>query len=161
MSPQNSGYMMAKKNTPESGNENKIELGMLTDLLGYHLRRAQINTFRQFANTFGKDRVTPTQLTIMILVEQNPGISQVDVGRILDMDRATTMAIIDKLQDRQWLERRKSIQDKRKHALHLTSKGNTALKEMKKEVMNIEKAFVSPLTADEKKQLLVLLKKLL
>ena len=81
--------MMAKKNTPGSGNENKIELGMLTDLLGYHLRRAQINTFRQFANTFGKDRVTPTQLTIMILVEQNPGISQVDVGRILDMDRAT------------------------------------------------------------------------
>lgn len=152
---------MVRKKAPPSEDEHKIKLGILTDSLGYHLRRAQINNYRQFAAKFGKTRITPTQLAIMILVDLNPGVSQVDLGKILDMDRATTMAIIDKLQGRKWLERRKSAQDRRKHALHLTSSGGNALKKMEREINKLEKHFVSPLTDAEGKQLLYLLKKLL
>ena len=152
---------MAKKKASLSVTETKVDLGMLAESLGYHLRRVQINNYRRFTGTLGKTGITPTQLTILILVELNPGMSQVELGRMLDMDRATTMTIIDKLQNREWLERRKSTQDRRKHALHLTSKGERALKMMKTEINIVENNFTAALTPDEKKRLLSLLKKLL
>ena len=71
---------MARKKASLSDRKSTVELGVLADSLGYHLRRAQINNYRQFTGTFGKIGITPTQLTILILVEVNPGVSQVELG---------------------------------------------------------------------------------
>ena len=158
---ENQGYLMAKKKTSLSVEESTVELGMLAESLGYHLRRAQLNNYRRFAATLGRTGITPAQLTVLLLVEINPGISQTELGGILGMDRATTMTLIDKLQIREWLQRRKSAQDRRKHALHLTAKGERALRKMKAEIDVVEKDFTAALSRDERKQLLFLLQKLI
>jgi DNA-binding MarR family transcriptional regulator len=52
-----------------------------------------------------------------------PGVSQIDIAGLLTMDRPTTMAIVNRLQDRGLVERRASARDRRRQELHLTSEG--------------------------------------
>lgn len=135
-------------------------MGMLEESLGYHLRRAQLASFRAFAGHVTKPRATPTQFTTLVLIEGNPGMSQVELGGILGMDRATTMTVIDKLQQRRWVVRRRSTVDRRKHELHLTALGQSALKAMTTAVRRHERQFGARLTKAEARQLLRLLRKL-
>lgn len=136
-------------------------LGMLAESVAYHLRRAQLASFRHFAERVRAPKATPTQFSSLVLIETEPGMSQVDLGGILGMDRATTMTVIDKLQHRRWVERRPSRVDRRKHELHLTPAGAEALRSMKRTVAALEREFCAPLTDSESRQLLELLRKLL
>jgi DNA-binding MarR family transcriptional regulator len=136
-------------------------LGLLDHSLAYHLRRAQLSSFRHFAERVRTPKATPTQFSCLVLIESEPGMSQVDLGGILGMDRATTMAVVDKLQQRRWVVRRPSTVDRRKHQLHLTPAGADALRAMKRSVARHEREFCAPLSVGECQQLLTLLRKLL
>lgn len=134
--------------------------GVLEHSLGYHIRRVQLANFRNFARYVRRPKATPTQFTMLVLIDANPGMSQVDLGAILDMDRATTMTVVDKLESRKWVVRKRSTVDRRKHELHLSAQGRTALTAMRKEVDEHESVFAERLTEREKRELLRLLKKL-
>lgn len=134
--------------------------GPLKDSVGYHVRRVQLANFRNFARHVRKPKATPTQFTMLVLIDANPGMSQVELGAILDMDRATTMTVVDKLEARKWVVRRRSTVDRRKHELVLTAQGEIALGAMKKAVDEHEAEFASRLTQREKGELVRLLKKL-
>lgn len=149
-------------NDPSNGNSVRTSAGaeMLHSFLGYHIRRVQLANFRNFARYVRKPKATPTQFTMLVLIDANPGMSQVDLGAILDMDRATTMTVVDKLESRKWVVRKRSTVDRRKHELHLSAQGRTALAAMKKQVEEHESVFAQRLTQREKGELLRLLKKL-
>lgn len=140
--------------------EKAVDLGILDDLLGFHIRRAQVLNFRQFHKHVADPSVTPTQFAMLVLIEANSGLSQVELGRLLDMDRATTMAVVDKMHSARWISKRRSRADRRKHMLSITDAGGAALQELKASVEAYERQFASGLTATESKQLLSLLKKL-
>ena len=57
----------------------------------------------------------------------HPGIAQTDLAQRMRMDRATTMAIVNRLQSRRLLVRGKSPSDGRKQTLNLTAPGRRAL----------------------------------
>ena len=132
----------------------------LPDILSLHIRYAQLKSYRNYYNLIGRPKVTPAQLTTLVLMRDNPGMSQVDLGAKLLMDRATTMALINKMEVKDWIKRHKSTLDKRKHALHLTKKGVALLKRKIELMDEIEKCFLKNLTKKEQTVLLKLLKKL-
>src|SRR5690606_18153614 len=135
-------------------------LGVLNDLLGFHIRRAQVLNFRLFHKHVVDPEATPTQFAMLVLIEANPGLSQVELGEILDMDRATTMAVVDKLHSARWISKRRSRVDRRKHTLLITDAGTGALQSMVEAVQESEKRFAAGLSSAETKQLLGLIKKL-
>lgn len=102
---------------------NPIDLDLLPELVGYHLHRAEIVSYREFVKGFHSPKYTPKQFSVLVLARANPGASQVAIGRTLGMDRATTMAVVDKLQARKLLTRDRSTHDRRKQEIHLTEKG--------------------------------------
>ncbi len=61
------------------------------------------------------------------LVSDHPGIAQTDLARRLQMDRATVMAIVNRLQARDFLERGESRRDRRRQTLTLRPAGQAAL----------------------------------
>lgn len=144
----------------ENNYKTATELDILPELVGYNLRRTQIAYYQDYVKTFDKPRVSPTQFSILVLVDSNPGISQTEIGRTLGMARAATMVIIDKLENRNWLTRRKSQADKRMHALELTASGRLLLKQLRKKVLSFDAENTAALTKSEKKQLIKLLQKL-
>jgi DNA-binding MarR family transcriptional regulator len=103
------------------------EIGSLTEIVGFHIRLAHGAVYRHFTETFADLDLTQKQVSVLWLVDEHPAISQIEVGQRLSMDRATTMTIVNRLQERDMMRRERSTSDGRKQALHLTDAGNQAL----------------------------------
>lgn len=103
------------------------EFGQLDGIVGFHIRLAHGAVYRHFTETFAELGLTQKQVSVLWLLGDNPGMAQIELGSSLRMDRATTMTIINRLQERGYLRREKSSSDGRKQALHLTQAGLAAL----------------------------------
>ena len=132
-------------------------LGEINDIVGFHIRLAHGACYRHFTETFTDLELTQKQVSVMWLVGDHPGISQIDLGQRLRMDRATTITIINRLQARHYLRREKSPTDGRKQALFLTAEGEAALIQAKRAVQEHEKWVKSRFTEAEVKTLMELL----
>jgi len=64
-----------------------------------------------------------------------PGISQVELARELNVSAAHVCGVVEKLQQRQWLETARPVQDRRRLYCSLTSKGNSALQQLIAELL--------------------------
>src|SRR6478735_6416380 len=125
------------------------ELGGLNDILGLRIRLAHGAVYRHFTETFAALDLTQKQVSTLWLVNDNPGISQIDLGGRLRMDRATTMTIVNRLQDRAYMRRERSTSDGRKQALFLTEQGCAALVEAKAAIGEHEAWLKARFSAEE------------
>jgi len=124
-------------------------LGELNEIVGFHIRLAHGAVYRHFSETFSDLDLTQKQVSVLWLVDDHPGISQIAVGQRLRMDRATTMTIVNRLQERGFLRREKSETDRRKQALHLTAEGTGALARAKLAIAEHENWLKSRFTPEE------------
>jgi DNA-binding MarR family transcriptional regulator len=130
-----------------------LELDGLQDLLGFQLRMAHIAMHRDFAATMADTGLTQKQFATLILIRANPGVSQADIAVLLGTDRATMMALIDRLEERELVERRRSATDRRRQELHLTAGGKTFLQKCDRLLAEHEARFTSRFTDKELKVL--------
>ena len=139
----------------------KLDRGLLPSLLGYELRRTQSAVFSDFAATFSTAgaALTPGEFGLLVLVERNAGLSQMTLARALGIDRSTLVPILDRLQSRGLLVRRRSPTDGRTHALALTRAGDKALVRFTGLVRAHEKRIASRLSTAETLRLIGLLEK--
>ena len=131
--------------------------GALAGLLGYRLRLAQQAVFRDYASSVGE--VSPGRVGILLLVESNPGVTQSRLARAVHLDRSTMVGVIDKLEERGLIERRRG-EDRRTNGLWLTRSGRSLLARMKERIEQHERRFAARLTPAERGQLIALLEKL-
>ena len=131
--------------------------GQLHDVLGFHIRLAHGAVYRHFAETFSDLDLTQKQVSVLWLVGDRPGLAQIELGRGLQMDRATTMTIVNRLQARGYLRRQVSSSDRRKQALFLTEAGSSALEQAKKCIAAHEAWLKGRFTSDEVKKLVEML----
>ena len=129
--------------------EAELNLGGLGDLLGFHLRLASAAMHRDFLAVLAAQDVTQKQVALLWLIEANPGVSQISIAQALDMDRATTMAIIDRLEARGLALRRRSTVDRRRQELYLTEQGQIFLGRAKTLSHEHDRKFTDRLTAEE------------
>lgn len=132
----------------------------LDGLLGYHLRRAQGAMHRDFMAAVASLDLTQKQAATLWLINGNPGVAQVAVAAALGMDRATMMAIVDRLEERRLVIRQRSSTDRRRQELYLTPAGQSALRKAKTRIAKHEQRFKSLFTAAELESLLAALQRL-
>jgi DNA-binding MarR family transcriptional regulator len=101
----------------------RFDFAGLDSLLGYHLRRAQGAVYRDYLGTLDDLKLTQKQTGVMWLVIGNPGVAQGVIGSALAMDRATMMVLVNRLEKRGLLQRRRSAVDARRRELHATPAG--------------------------------------
>lgn len=106
----------------------------LDRIVGFHLRLAQGAVYRHFTETFSDLDLTQKQVSILWLISQNAGVAQADLGRMLQIDRATMMAIVNRLQQRALVVRDRSAIDGRRQTLTLTAAGKTRLAEARRAI---------------------------
>jgi DNA-binding MarR family transcriptional regulator len=133
------------------------DIGGLAGIVGFHIRLAHVAVYRHFTETFADLDLTQKQVSVMWLVGDHPGISQIEVGQRLQMDRATTMTIVNRLQEREFLRRERSTSDARKQALFLTGQGAEALATAKGCIAEHEAWLKSRFSSDEVKKLVEML----
>jgi len=137
----------------------EIDFGALSDLLGYHLRRAQVAMFQNFAKVLDDWNISPGQVGVLALVKANSGINQTRVGNALGIDRSTLVAVIDRLEERDLVARTPSPTDRRSHALVLTEAGERYLAELLPQVREHERQIATKLSKGERATLIALLTK--
>jgi DNA-binding MarR family transcriptional regulator len=135
-------------------------LGALDDILGLHIRRAHGAVQRHFAERFAGLGVTQKQVSVLWLAGDHPEIAQTDLARTLDMDRATTMAIVHALEKKRLLQRGRSAGDARRVALRLTDAGGALLAEAKAAIAEHETWLKGRFAADEVETLTALLRRI-
>jgi DNA-binding MarR family transcriptional regulator len=137
-----------------------VNVGILPQLLGYNLRRAQIALWRDFTRTVGEGEVRPGLFSLMMLVEANPGIAQVDLAHQLDIDKATIVSLVDRLESQGWVRRQRSTEDRRRQGIFPTEPGRKGLRLLRKEMLAHEERFTRLFTHAELRQLITMLQRI-
>ena len=137
--------------------EGDEDIGEIRDIVGFHIRLAHGAVYRHFTETFSHLELTQKQVSVLWLTGDHPGISQTDLARRMRMDRATTMAIVNRLEARGYLVRGKSASDGRKQTLMLTGAGEAALVVAKDAIRSHEKWLKSRFTDREVETLIEML----
>lgn len=146
------------KTTPPG--EDADDIGEIRDIVGFHLRLAHGAVYRHFTETFAELDLTQKQVSVLWLVDDHPGIAQTGLAQRMRMDRATTMAIVNRLEARDLLQRGKSDTDGRKQTLHLTVAGKAMLATAKEAIREHEEWLKSRYTPREVAVLIELLTRL-
>jgi DNA-binding MarR family transcriptional regulator len=133
------------------------DIGEIRDIVGFHIRLAHGAVYRHFTETFANLDLTQKQVSVLWLVDDHPNIAQTDLARRMRMDRATTMAIVNRLQARKFLVRGKSETDGRKQTLNLTEQGREILDVAKEAIRSHEEWLKSRFTNAEVTKLIELL----
>ena len=53
-----------------------LQMGELSELLGYSLKRAQLKVFEDFLRCVAPLQLTPAQFSVLLLLDRNPGRNQ-------------------------------------------------------------------------------------
>lgn len=107
--------------------EGDEDIGELRDNVGFHIRLAHGAVYRHFTESFSDLELTQKQVSVLWLIDDHPDIAQTDLAKRMRMDRATTMAIVNRLEARGLLVRGASANDRRKQTLNLTDAGRQML----------------------------------
>jgi len=137
-----------------------LDLDILPSLLGFNIRRAQIALWRDFNRNVAEGEVRPGVFSSLLLANANPGIAQIEIANHLGIDKASVVALIDRLENAGWVQRKRSTEDRRRQGIFLTPSGLKAFKALKKEMIEHERKFVDRFSEQERKTLISLLQRL-
>lgn len=115
-----------------------IGRGDLDRNLGLRLRRAHGAVQRHFVEHFADLGLTQKQVSVLWLTGDHPDLAQADLALALDMDRATTMALVHGLEKRALVSRSPSRTDGRRIAFRLTAAGEALLAQAKAAILEHE-----------------------
>lgn len=132
----------------------------LDDILGLHIRLAHGAVLRHFGEHFSALDLSQKQVSVLWLVHDHPGIAQTDLARRMQMDRATTMAIVHALERKHLLARATSAADGRRIALTLTAQGEETLAAARAAIADHEQWLTGRFSAAELRQLTALLRRI-
>ena len=143
----------------ENSTSQAVDFSTLDGLVGFQVRQAQLRVFNHFRKTVGTTGITPGQAGILILLRNNPGISQAALARAIGVERATLGQIITDMEAKAWVVRRPSRTDKRSFALTLSASGRAFLENVLDRITVHEQALTAHLSAMESREFLRLLLK--
>jgi DNA-binding MarR family transcriptional regulator len=117
----------------------------LASRLGYLLKHVQqrlVAVARPVMAPFGIDGRELAVLTV--LASQSP-LSQQEAAEAMRIDRTTMVSLVDELEDKGLVERRRSPEDRRKNIVELTAAGRDCLAAAGKARDAVEREFLAPL----------------
>jgi DNA-binding MarR family transcriptional regulator len=113
----------------------------------------------RYAEKVAQLDLDPAQTGVLHLVAREPGQSQHALADRLGVVPSRVVALVDGLEGRGLLERRRSATDRRSYELHLTGAGRELLGRLREVAMAHEREVTAALSADERAQLVALLRR--
>jgi DNA-binding MarR family transcriptional regulator len=137
-----------------------VRTAPLRGLIGYALRRAQGTVYADLNDGLARLELRPVQYTFLLIVSENPGISQSGVCDVLGIQKANCVPSMSELERRGFIIRKRSATDARSYELHLTAKGRRILQRASEVQSLHENRLIERIGVEGREQLLSLLGKL-
>src|SRR5690242_19995963 len=84
-------YAKPNKRPEGAGAVRPLSVGILPNLLGYNVRRAHMALWRDYNRTVANGVVRPGIFSLMLLMDENPGVAQIELANQLAIDKATVV----------------------------------------------------------------------
>ena len=136
-----------------------IAIGVLDELLGFDLRQAHDASFRAFARQSGDARMKPGRFAAMMVIHNNPGITQVALSRAIARDKSSVTPLIQELHRLGLVIRKPSPRDRRSTTLRLTAAGERMLADLLEHAEAHDRQ-LDAVVGEEKRALIALLKRI-
>ncbi len=132
----------------------------IEEQVGYLLRRAHQRASAIFQVSIGDPNITPTQYSSLVKLNEYTELSQNLLGRLVGMDKATMQGVVRRLKERGLVDSRPDPGDARRTLLSLTTEGQRLVNKLLINGPAVSRETMKPLTAQEQRQLLELLAKI-
>ncbi|MFB9948834.1 MarR family winged helix-turn-helix transcriptional regulator [Rhizobium puerariae] len=136
-----------------------VNLDRLGTALGFLMRLAQIKVYEVFFEEFGDRHLKPGEFSVLWVILHNPGIRQSVLGQRLRIKRAHMTKLIRSLEDQGLVSRRIPDEDRRAVEISLTPEAVAKVRQASDWFFAFEGSLGSNLTAAEREQMTVLLRK--
>jgi DNA-binding MarR family transcriptional regulator len=132
----------------------------LTDHTGYLLRVAHDHAHRVKLEAM-PEGAHPRDYSMLVALLTTGPISQQQLAEKMRVNRTLVVGIVDELERRGWLERRRDADDRRSYRLHVTPAGEAAVAEMSPRIKQASTAMTARLSDAERDRLHELLRQLI
>lgn len=131
---------------PGPSQELLLSTGFLLKRLGFGFKEKAMDAFEPTG-------LNPQHHAVMSLLEEGSCRQQGTLADRLGYDRSVMVGLLDDLEERGLIERKRDPEDRRRHLVTLTPAGKEALGELRAILESVEKKFFAPLDAAERRTL--------
>ncbi|MER6139168.1 MarR family transcriptional regulator [Streptomyces sparsogenes] len=122
---------------------------VLSSRLGYLLKHAYLRLSEESARALAPYGIDGRELAVLAVLDAHEELSQLEAAGKLGIDRTTMVALVDALEGKELVERRRSPQDRRKNIVRLTPIGRERLREAEVARQEMERRFLAPLSGSD------------
>jgi DNA-binding MarR family transcriptional regulator len=142
----------------ESGPARRDEPGGSGDGFAYLLVQLGFHLARRFSAQLAPLGLEPRHVGMLTRLAANEGRSQQAIGEMIGLNATRMVFLVDELEQRGLVERRRNPADRRSHALYLTDQGRAKLREA--EQAGRQDPVGTSLTGVQRRELTTLLRRL-
>ncbi|MDI2131132.1 MarR family winged helix-turn-helix transcriptional regulator [Yinghuangia seranimata] len=113
--------------------------------LGYLLKHAQLRLAEHAEPALARFGLDARELAVLAVLAASRPLSQLDAAQRLGVDRTTMVALVDALEAKGLVERRRSEEDRRRNVVELTTRGKRVRADAEEARQAAERAFLAPL----------------
>jgi DNA-binding MarR family transcriptional regulator len=114
----------------------------------------------RFADALAPTGLEPRHVGLLRLLSEREGMSQQALGDLLGLNATRVVFLVDDMEQRGLVQRRRNPNDRRSHALHLTQPGKHALARARRLGEQQDAEVVASLPTADRKELLRVLRSL-
>ena len=126
---------------------------LLRQFIGYNMKRAYMQIQDDMSSTLEPLGLRVGTYSALAVVMGSPGISQTQLGEVLNIKRSGVVVVVDDLERLGVVERRPVLTDRRAYALHVTPAGKQLWKRAEAAVQAHEAALFAELDPEEQRTL--------
>lgn len=119
---------------------------VLSSRLGHLLKHAYLRLTEESSRALAPYGIDGRELAVLAVLDAHDELSQLDAAGALGIDRTTMVALLDALESKELVERRRSPRDRRRNIVQLTPAGRERLHAAESAHQEMERRFLAPLS---------------
>jgi DNA-binding MarR family transcriptional regulator len=132
----------------------------LTDRANFLLSQLGFHVAQTFAERLAPLGIAPNHFGLLMHLDRSEGSTQQQLADLLGIHRKVMVGLLDDLEKRDLVERRRHPADRRAHALHLTTAARELLPRAREIADRHEDEILAPLSTAERARLLATLQRI-